>query len=49
MKAWVYAHTPEDYAKWAAENLKAAGPAPTSQTVAAATTADSTTEGKVKP
>ena len=23
MKGWVYVHTPEDYAKWAAENLKA--------------------------
>jgi cytochrome c oxidase subunit II len=45
MKAWVYAHTQEDYAKWAAENLKAAGPAPTRETVAAART----TEGKAKP
>ncbi len=23
MKGWVYVHTPEDYAKWAAENLQA--------------------------
>jgi len=23
MKGWIYVHTPEDYAKWAAENLKA--------------------------
>jgi cytochrome c oxidase subunit 2 len=45
MKAWVYAHTPEDYAKWAAENLKAAGPAPSRETVAAART----TEDKAKP
>ncbi len=22
MKGWVYAHSAEDYAKWAAENLK---------------------------
>ena len=49
MKAWVYAHTPEDYAKWAAENLTAAVTTPTSQTVAAAATADGTTEGKAKP
>ncbi|HYE91345.1 MAG TPA: cytochrome c oxidase subunit II [Terriglobales bacterium] len=28
MKGWVYVHTPADYAKWAAENLKAEGPAP---------------------
>jgi cytochrome c oxidase subunit II len=45
MKAWVYAHTPADYAKWAAENLKAAGPASSSQAVAAA----ATMEGKAKP
>jgi cytochrome c oxidase subunit 2 len=27
MRAWVYAHTAEDFAKWMAENLKAAAPA----------------------
>ncbi len=27
MKGWVYVHTPADYAKWAAENLKADAPA----------------------
>ena len=37
MKAWVYAHTPEDYAKWAAQNLQAA-----------ASSTDATTEGKAK-
>jgi cytochrome c oxidase subunit 2 len=47
MKAWVYAHTPEDYAKWAAENLKAAVPA--AQAVAAAAPATAITEGKAKP
>jgi cytochrome c oxidase subunit 2 len=47
MKAWVYAHTPEDYAKWAAENLRAAVPA--APAVAAASGADVQTEGKAKP
>lgn len=28
MKAWVIAHTPEDYARWAAENLSAAAEPP---------------------
>jgi hypothetical protein len=29
MKGWVYVHSPADYEKWAAENLKAAAaPAP---------------------
>jgi cytochrome c oxidase subunit 2 len=32
MKAWIYAHTPEDYAKWAAENLRAAVGAPPAAT-----------------
>jgi cytochrome c oxidase subunit II len=27
MKGWIYVHTPEEYAKWEAENLKAAAPA----------------------
>jgi cytochrome c oxidase subunit II len=27
MKAWVYAHTADEYAKWAAENLRAEAPA----------------------
>lgn len=27
MKGWVYVHTADDYAKWAAENLKSAAPA----------------------
>jgi cytochrome c oxidase subunit 2 len=46
MKGWIYAHTPEEYAKWAAENLKAEAPAaPGAVTVAAAdTTADAKTE-----
>jgi cytochrome c oxidase subunit II len=47
MKAWVVAHTPEDYAKWAAENLKAAAPA--SQAVAAAIRANVKTEEQGKP
>ncbi len=34
MKAWVYAHTPADYAKWAAENLKAEAPATTATAAA---------------
>jgi cytochrome c oxidase subunit 2 len=29
MRGWVYAHTAEDYAKWAAENLRAEAPAAT--------------------
>ncbi len=29
MRGWVYAHTAEDYAKWAAENLRAGAPAAT--------------------
>jgi cytochrome c oxidase subunit II len=29
MRGWVYAHTAEDYAKWAAENLRAETPAAT--------------------
>jgi cytochrome c oxidase subunit 2 len=37
MKAWIYAHTPEDYAKWAAENLRAEGTAPAGERQAAAT------------
>jgi cytochrome c oxidase subunit 2 len=28
MRAWIYAHTAEDFAKWTAENLKPAGPTP---------------------
>ncbi|MGH7279668.1 MAG: cytochrome c oxidase subunit II [Candidatus Rokuibacteriota bacterium] len=43
MKAWVYAHTPEEYAKWAAENLRAGAPAAADQT------AGSRTEAKPKP
>lgn len=27
MKGWIYAHAPEEYAKWAAENLSAGAPA----------------------
>jgi hypothetical protein len=27
MKGWVYVHTPADYEKWAAENLKGGAPA----------------------
>ena len=43
----MYAHTPEDYAKWAAENLKAAGPAPSA--VAAVAAPAGQTEEKAKP
>jgi hypothetical protein len=43
MKAWVYAHTPEEYARWAAENLKTASAGPGTVTAAA------TTEEKGKP
>jgi len=25
MRGWIYVHTPEDYAKWAAENLEGKG------------------------
>jgi cytochrome c oxidase subunit 2 len=28
MRAWIYVQTPEDYAKWAAENLTASAAAP---------------------
>src|SRR4030095_15902589 len=28
MRAWIYVHTPDEYGKWAAENLKAAAAAP---------------------
>ena len=45
MRAWIYAHTPEDYAKWAAENLKtAAGTSPAAP--ATAETTDGKTEAK---
>ena len=45
MKGWVYAHTPEEYQKWAAENLTAA--APTERQLAAAPRgAAATTGGK---
>jgi cytochrome c oxidase subunit 2 len=45
MKAWIYAHTPEEYSRWAAENLKAeAGPAKDTRT--AATTAGAEEKGK---
>lgn len=58
MKAWIYAHTPAEYAKWAAENLRAEAPA---GAIAAAPAADkrdeaadakksaSKTGGKAKP
>jgi cytochrome c oxidase subunit II len=42
MRGWIYVHTPEDYAKWAAENLGGEGGAKTSES------APSTTEGKTK-
>jgi cytochrome c oxidase subunit 2 len=42
MKAWVYAHTPEEYAKWAAENLRADAGA------GAVTAQTATTEGTAK-
>jgi cytochrome c oxidase subunit 2 len=54
MKGWVYAHTPEEYARWAAENLRAEAPAAESQAgpapAAGATTQGSTatTEGSTK-
>jgi heme/copper-type cytochrome/quinol oxidase subunit 2 len=28
MRGWIYVHTAEEYAKWAAQNLTAATPAP---------------------
>jgi cytochrome c oxidase subunit 2 len=46
MRAWIYAHTPEDYAKWAAENLKTAAGA--SVAPATAETTDGKTEAKPK-
>jgi cytochrome c oxidase subunit 2 len=56
MKGWVYAHTPEDYAKWAAENLRAdatgreePAPGPTVTAAAGAPASAATTEGKTKP
>jgi cytochrome c oxidase subunit 2 len=47
MRGWVYAHTPEEYAKWAAENLRAEA-APADPATAPAAGA-ATTEGKAKP
>ena len=47
MRAWIYAHTPEDYAKWAAENLKTAAGTPPAAPATAETT-DGKTEGKPK-
>ena len=47
MRAWIYAHTPEDYAKWAAENLKTAAGTPPAGPATAETT-DGKTEGKPK-
>ena len=47
MRAWIYAHTPEDYAKWAAENLKTAAGTPPPGPATAETT-DAKTEGKPK-
>jgi cytochrome c oxidase subunit 2 len=58
MKAWVYAHTPADYDKWAVENLKADGAPKAAETkpaepAGAAKPAGKTpggkTEGKAKP
>jgi cytochrome c oxidase subunit II len=46
MRAWIYAHTPEDYAKWAAENLKTAAGTPAAP--ATAETTDGKTEAKPK-
>jgi cytochrome c oxidase subunit 2 len=43
MKGWIYVHTPEEYEKWAAENLRADAAAP-----AAAAKADDTVKGKAK-
>jgi cytochrome c oxidase subunit 2 len=49
MKAWVYAHTQEEYDRWAAENLQAAAaPAAGSAGAAPAASTDATTEGKAK-
>jgi cytochrome c oxidase subunit 2 len=47
MKGWIYVHTPEEYAKWAAENL-AAGPAPAAAEEKKDDKPQSTTEGKPK-
>jgi len=53
MRAWIYVHTPEDYEKWAAENLTvAAAPAPADTPVAGGETsavARATTGGQAKP
>jgi cytochrome c oxidase subunit 2 len=43
MRGWIYVHTQDDYAKWAAENLGATGGAKTSESAP-----PSTTEGKAK-
>jgi cytochrome c oxidase subunit 2 len=59
MRGWVYAHTPDDYGKWAAENLRAEA-APTEEPkkedaaagtpgAAAGAPAGAQTEGKAKP
>ncbi len=52
MRGWIYVHTPEDYKKWAAENLTAAAaeakPAAAAARPAAATPADPKTGGKAK-
>jgi cytochrome c oxidase subunit 2 len=50
MKAWIYAHTPDEFSKWAAENLRpaaAAGAGGGDTTTAPST--DAKTEGKAKP
>ena len=47
MRGWIYVHTPEEYAKWAAENLAAGGAAP-ADAPKAENKAESTTEGKPK-
>jgi cytochrome c oxidase subunit 2 len=50
MRGWIYAHTPEEYAKWAAENLSAADSAPAaSDEKKTEAKPEPKTEGKAKP
>src|SRR2546428_7473811 len=47
MRGWIYVHTKEEYAKWAAENLSAGSAAP-ADAPKSENKAESTTEGKPK-
>jgi heme/copper-type cytochrome/quinol oxidase subunit 2 len=49
MRGWIYVHTPEDYQKWAAENLTAeAKPAEATPAAEPAKPAETKTGGKAK-